>query len=101
MAAAEVLRRERAREHEIGDLRKRCDDLERYQQQLTGAAGLEANAKVAAGAVREAQKKFDAADRHHADLTRPDALSGSGSEGRQREGGCAGHAQQGARRAES
>ncbi len=68
VAAAEVLRRERAGEYEIGDLRKLCDDLERYQQQLTGAAGLEANAKVAAGAVREAQKKFGAADRHHADL---------------------------------
>ncbi len=68
VAAAEVLRRQRAREHEIGDLRKLCDDLERYQQQLIGAAGLEANAKVAAGAVREAQKKFGAADRHHADL---------------------------------
>ena len=66
--AAEALKRERDREHEIGELRKRCDDLERYQRELAGASGLETNARGAATALGEAQKKFGTADRHHADL---------------------------------
>lgn len=67
-ASAGALKRERAGEHEIEDLRRLCDSLERYEQELTGAAGLDANAKGAATALGEAQKKSDAADRRHKEL---------------------------------